>query len=390
MRQPYTQATFPMLWSTLEMNKAIIACAGAGKTYTICQSALKSKLPSLIVTYTNAGKNNIEDQICKLNSGVPCNRITVMTWFHFILHEIIQPYQSDFLKNEGSISPVPLNYFQGIDFSTTHTINFNKANTLKYFLAGNHKLRHNETIILANLLFNISKSKILHRLNQQFSSIYFDEFQDFVGTDIDFIEGLVTSPITITMVGDPKQFTYSTHVENKNVQFTGKNISVFFNKLLHEGKIRIEYKQVSRRFGKNIEKLANDVDPSGELLTGLEQKISGKINGILLLNKQNFDLYNEKYGPQLLIMDKRSLKKIPNQHSNTINFGESKGLTFDNVLIIPNGPLEKFLLKGKPLASPAKYYIAVTRAKYSVAFLVDNPTKYKEQHPDWIIWDPND
>jgi DNA helicase II / ATP-dependent DNA helicase PcrA len=46
-------------------------------------------------------------------------------------------------------------------------------------------------------------------------------------------------------------------------------------------------------------------------------------------------------------------------------------MTMDRVLIFPNGPLNKFLLDpSNRLEAPDKYYVGVTRAKYSLAFVV--------------------
>jgi len=57
-----------------------------------------------------------------------------------------------------------------------------------------------------------------------------------------------------------------------------------------------------------------------------------------------------------------------------MNFGESKGLTFDRVLIYPHGPARKWLASGDigyVAKSTAKMYVAATRARYSVAFVYD-------------------
>jgi DNA helicase-2/ATP-dependent DNA helicase PcrA len=70
------------------------------------------------------------------------------------------------------------------------------------------------------------------------------------------------------------------------------------------------------------------------------------------------------------------------------NFGESKGLTFDRVLIYPTKSFIEYLKKAEkpndelqsdpkkevikeelPPETKAKYYAAVTRAKYSVTFV---------------------
>ena len=56
-------------------------------------------------------------------------------------------------------------------------------------------------------------------------------------------------------------------------------------------------------------------------------------------------------------------------------------MTFERVLIYPNGPFKEFLFKRKKLNSPQKYYVAATRAKYSIAFVVDSFPKNVE----WLV-----
>ena len=57
----------------------------------------------------------------------------------------------------------------------------------------------------------------------------------------------------------------------------------------------------------------------------------------------------------------------------TINFGISKGLTFDRVLIRPTEKIMDFLKYGSiPEKAKEKLYIAITRARYSVGFIVPN------------------
>lgn len=62
----------------------------------------------------------------------------------------------------------------------------------------------------------------------------------------------------------------------------------------------------------------------------------------------------------------------------SLNFGECKGMTFDRVLIFPNNPLKNFLNKGTKFSAPEKYYVAVTRPRYSLAIAVDEmPRKFE-------------
>jgi DNA helicase-2/ATP-dependent DNA helicase PcrA len=59
------------------------------------------------------------------------------------------------------------------------------------------------------------------------------------------------------------------------------------------------------------------------------------------------------------------------------NFGVSKGLTHERVLIYTTNPMRKFLTKGTLLAdkSACGLYVGVTRAVFSVAFVMEKPEK---------------
>jgi len=56
-----------------------------------------------------------------------------------------------------------------------------------------------------------------------------------------------------------------------------------------------------------------------------------------------------------------------------INFGASKGRTYERVLIFPTKPMLDYLARSdiSKLKDRSKFYVAVTRAKYSVAFVTD-------------------
>lgn len=369
----------------LTNNKGIIACAGAGKTYTICKEALKSNSASLLITYTNKGKEAINNQIAEINDGVPSKKVSVETWFEFLLNEIIRPYQSAFLRLQSHKKTAPLEFFQTIDFSTTHHVNYKRKGTLEYYYAGNHKLKHNETVVLADELLSIESDKVITRLYQQYKTIYFDEIQDLIGTDMDLLKKLIDSPISVVMVGDPKQFTFSTHTAKKNIKVSGKNINNFFKELEKVKKLKIEYKQTTRRFGPELAELANEIDPSGELLLGSSEVKREYHVGIYLITKKQIAEYYKKIKPQVLVFNKSAAKKLPNDFKY-LNFGNSKGMTFDDTIIVPPKPLKDLFEKNKKISSPAKYYIAATRARFSIAFLVTNPAKYQAIHPNWKIW----
>lgn len=79
--------------------------------------------------------------------------------------------------------------------------------------------------------------------------------------------------------------------------------------------------------------------------------------------------YLERFQPQVLHRDKNS-----NSYGSTaLNFGVAKGTEYDRVLIVPTGPIKKFLKTGdpSPLKDREKLHVAITRARHSVAFVYD-------------------
>ena len=92
------------------MNIVRFAAAGSGKTYGICQQAIvcahKSKANRiLMVTYTNRGKNAIIDELEAQNRGIIPKNIVVLSWYQFLLKELIKPYQACFvgINETGSL-----------------------------------------------------------------------------------------------------------------------------------------------------------------------------------------------------------------------------------------------------------------------------------------------
>lgn len=360
-------------------NSAIIACAGAGKTYTICWQALREDGRSLMITYTNRGRDAINKEIINQNQGLFSDHITVETWFEFLLREIIRPYQS-LLKSDLS-GP---NKIGSIDFSSTHEMNYRKSGYSRW-VNKDGDIRQNEVATVALKLLEDNDSLIIHRLCQQYTSVFIDEFQDLAGHDIDVVEYLLRSKLKLTIVGDPKQATFRTNENPVNKRKCGPNFGKWVSNMEQNGMIVANYLQVSRRFGTEIANLSNEIDPREKRLTGTTQKFRNN-QGIFLVDFDDIEIYLKQSGATCLVLDQRVRAKILG-HPRVFNFGECKGLTFEDTLIVCPGPLEKFLISGEKLTSNvAKYYIAVTRARQSVAFAVKNIDKVAAMHPDWTRW----
>jgi DNA helicase-2/ATP-dependent DNA helicase PcrA len=61
-----------------------------------------------------------------------------------------------------------------------------------------------------------------------------------------------------------------------------------------------------------------------------------------------------------------------------INMGESKGLTFDRVLIYPTITMKNWMKNNSITLKPktrSQFYVAITRARYSVGIVFDYDEK---------------
>ena len=70
------------------------------------------------------------------------------------------------------------------------------------------------------------------------------------------------------------------------------------------------------------------------------------------------------------LRDKRNV--VVNENAPAINFGDAKGLAFDRVLIYPTKPILAWINDPSSKLedrSRARLYVAITRARYSVAFV---------------------
>ena len=343
-----------------------ISAAGSGKTYDICRNALdvvaEGDKRVLIVTYTNRGKNAVETEIRKQNKGVLHPRVVIKTWFHFLLSDSVKPYQRD-ITGDGSF-----NVLKGVDFTEPYgKVNFYKKGTKARYLTESGNVRSNYVSELACLLNEKSNGKIVGRLTEIYSNIYFDEVQDLAGYDIELLKLLLDSDISITCCGDNKQATFSTHNAKKNKYQTGKNIWQFF---LGLDNVDIERKLASRRFNQKICCFANMLFPVGDPITTIMDEKTDH-DGVYLIDKSDVDAYYKCFQPQILRFDTKT--KV--EKYRVVNFGACKGETFDRILIYSNGPLTKFVMNAIALNAPEKYYVAVTRPRFSIAIALETLPK---------------
>lgn len=355
-----------------------ISAAGSGKTWDICHDALqysaKTRRKVLITTYTNRGADSIRNEIKSQNMGVLSPNVVVKTWFEFLLSDLIRPYQT-------SMQGVEINEVKSFDFSQMYgKPNYNVKGTKKRYVTSSHFVGANEASEFVLELNRLSSGKVFRRLEAVYDRIYFDEVQDLSGYDIEIIRYLIESKIAVTCCGDSKQATYSTHNAKKNKKLTGANIWVFFSKLEKQSKVAIQKNLNTRRFNSQICSFANKVFPTGDVISTI-MTTETEHDGVFLIASEDVETYYNYFHPIVLRYDAKTV--VPPYR--TVNFGACKGETFDRVLIYPNGPLKNFLLKNTALSSPEKYYVAVTRPRYSVGIVLDKLPKTLAEFSDIMV-----
>ena len=343
-------------------NIVIMAAAGAGKTHDICKEVIENAKTTnkkiLITTYTNKGIESIEKEYKKQNNGVIDKNVVILSWFQFLLRELVKTYQSSILNKINIINSIDFNHQYGY-------INFNSRGTPKHYMLTNNILSNtvSEFAIDSNIKSN---NKVIQRLGEIYSHIYIDEIQDLAGEDIEILNLLFNSKIQIQCVGDVKQSTYTTYNAKKNKKITGIHLIDFFKKLERKGIITLLFNNKTRRFGREICEFSNSICNDKNNRIESDKIYKEENQGVYLLDKKDFENYFKIYKPTILKFDAKT--KID---YDSLNFGQCKGMTFDRVAIFPNKKYKEFLQNGTSLDSPCKYYVSATRARYSIVFVVE-------------------
>jgi DNA helicase-2/ATP-dependent DNA helicase PcrA len=336
-------------------NILYLASAGSGKTTQIARETTSLTENVLIVTYTNENCSNIINKIEEIIGFVPAN-ITILSWYNFIMRECCRPFQSCITEDRI------------INFCYDEPPRYATKDSLKYFLTKTSKLYSEHAVRFAIRCNELLPNCVIERLEKIYQYIYFDEIQDICGYDLDFIESLLKSKIQITMCGDIRQATFTTNNNLYNKKYKGFKIWDKFKEWEKQNLLKIEYQNYSYRCHQSICDIADLVFPE---MNSTNSETNYSCNcGVYCCKEEDLEYCLATYKPVVLHNTKRDM--ISNSNNLThYNFGESKGLTVDNVLIVCTKPFADFV-KDKILPeseeSKSKLYVAITRARYNVIF----------------------
>ncbi|GGB39685.1 hypothetical protein GCM10011380_31500 [Sphingomonas metalli] len=360
-------------------NRIVIAAAGSGKTTYLVEEACRIvDAKVLITTYTESNEAEIRQRFFDLVGHVPAN-VTIMTWFSFLISHGVMPFQ-------GGVFQFPVRGMvlvqaaSGIRYKNRMGIGvpWPEQDTGRHFFDPAGRVYSDKLAKLVIRCNDASGGAVVDRIARVFQHILVDEVQDLAGCDLDILAALARSRARLLMVGDPRQVTYLTHHEKRLKKYADGGIVAFLrNELPRKVHVEIDETTLNRshRNSSVICEVSSRLYPSLSATRACEcvgcRKNVGSAT-VLILRKDDYSHYLDRVRPMQLRDKVTSPGVDPN--SPSMNFGESKGRGFDNVVVLPTEPMRLWIADPGAALKPqtrARFYVALTRARLSVAVAMD-------------------
>lgn len=349
--------------------RIVLAVAGAGKTFNICQCISREK-KNLILAYTNENIHNINNELVSKFGTVP-ELTNVMTFDSFIYRYVLCPYEPTILQafseEDFSRKGITTRKSPQATFMKNGRRVINKKYQKKdrlghYIIEGFYYCENIAELIMA---VKIGKEKLINKvantINTFYDQICIDEFQDFREYNYELIVALAKKLNNITLVGDFYQHSVS-----------GQNNS---GKPFKKGKNEVAYDE----FLQNLKKEKFDVDNTSfdssrrcpEVVCNfVKEKLN--ISIIAKNTHQGIVQWVEADEIETILDDNRIMKLLwmeANKYSfNALNWSYSKGDTYEKVCVILTDTFieldsDTFDISNIPQITRNKLYVALTRTK---------------------------
>ncbi len=325
-----------------------------------------STKPVLVTCFTINTAREIERRLWQREAD---GNATLMTWYTFLLRDFCRPYQNVLVEGPR---------IAGVQLTNQRSAPGASANERRFYLTRDDRIYTDKIGRFAAEVVRRTNGAPLERLRVLYSRIFVDEVQDLAGWDLELVEILLRSGLPVRLVGDVRQSTYRTNNAKKNSAFWGFRVLNKYKQWEEKKLCTVQHRSTSHRCPQSICDLADSlfVDFDFELTTSERSVNPSFHSGVFLVPSDRAMDYRNQHGAQALRFDAKT------DVAGAINFGESKGLQFDHVLIYPNGPLKRWLQSGDathlPDSTRAKLYVAITRARCSVAFAMDGESALSE------------
>lgn len=344
----------------LASGHVVLASAGSGKSTWIAREVRDAPTErALVATYTTTNSGKVEERFWREAGRLP-EWVRVRTWFTFLLEDLVRPFQNTTGWNTR---------VSGINLAPGVSAKYVKATDWKYWFDSDGSVYNDKISAFAIRCDEKSGGAVLRRLSRLYDRIYIDEVQDLAGPDLDLIERILKAGIRVTMVGDPRQGTYSTNMSRRNAKFRRAGIADKFEEWRKRALCDVVEHSHSFRCRPEICHLADHLFPAYPKIESRNEAATHH-DGVFLVLPKHVPHYVASHRPAVLRWDRRE-KCLG---FDATNYGESKGQEYDRVLVFPTGPIREWIASGDTShveASIAKLYVAVTRARHSVGFVYD-------------------
>ncbi|MGN1381702.1 MAG: UvrD-helicase domain-containing protein [Eubacterium sp.] len=356
--------------------RVILAVAGSGKTYYICNHIDITK-KNLILAYTHENITNIINELTKSYGRVP-ELTSVMTFDAFINRLLLKPYEPSIFKHfhcEGAKS-------NGITMMKppTRTIPNGKRNVPNPQYKKKSEFEHYITQSgfyycdnLAELILEVKcdgralVKDIIATLNLFYDEVLIDEFQDYREKNYDLLMALVKGLNHVLLVGDYYQHSVSGR-NNSGKPFAKKGKEISFQDFIKEmeaNHLTVDTKSLktSRRCGKEI---CDYIKATLGIDITSEDNHPGKIIFVDDADQAKAILLNDNIVKLLY----RNASKYAERYSiHAMNWSYSKGDTFTDTCVILTGSTDSMFKNYKQVTLDSsitrnRLYVALTRSKH--------------------------
>lgn len=353
--------------------KLVMAVAGSGKTYLICNSVDPEKR-NLILAFTHENIKNIHHELLERFGTIPEN--TIVSTFHgFLFRDCVLPYhrlicalyEERPFRCEGVMflpPPRPMigakyNYLYVKDSKLRHYIP-----QKKYYCSLMAKL-----IVKSN---GILIQNVLNRINKFYDAVFIDEYQDYRNEEYEFLSTIIQGfGGDILLVGDYYQHSVSGDNNTGKPFGTAKNPKTY-----------LEYKKLIGRLGVTIDE------------SGLHQsrRCSKPVcNFVKFKMGIEIDPYDDHIGEVIAVSDETEAERILCDDSicklllrgsskylfACFNWSYSKGDTYEKTCVIltedtSNLIEDSFRYDCIAPITRNKLYVALTRSRTDVYLMPKN------------------
>ena len=338
------------------MDKSVIfAVAGSGKTSRLVD-ALDEIQRFLIVTYTDANRDNLRSKIIKRFGYFPPN-VTLYTYFKFLHGFCYRP----FLRSAKNT--------KGLTFNLPPFFPLRSISDDRRYMSPARRLYANR------LARYIEQAKMLGpvvaRVEKYFDVLFVDEVQDFGGHDFNFLLAVSAAKVRCTFVGDFFQHTFD----------TSRDGSV--NAGLHD-----DYAKYQARFKKaKLDVDTASLKASRRCSKSVCEFITEKIGIVITAHDDRETTVMFEEDPSVvraLYEDPNTVKLFYQEHHKygcfSQNWGASKGVDrYGDVVVVLNpgnvAAWKRGSFKDINAATRNKLYVACSRARGNLTFVPDSLLK---------------